>query len=285
MPFTDEDVVRAFNELTIEVPNLGAGQQKVAYQASDGHDTVALKILLQEESDDEDDELAIAAERFRRELDGMAATSCPHVVQLLSGPEVRTIADRDHLWYTEPFMAGGMLRSKLDNGPLAAGEVHTLARSLLLAVDAMWTQGQFVHRDIKPSNIGFLGDGTAVLLDLGIALFTNLSALTESQLNGPGTQRYAAPEQFSVRRLAEIDFRTDLFQIGIVLVEALTGRHPFYQVGTDYFQRLTSFSASSLASVQMSDGLREVIPRLLAANPSGRYRKVELALDALGEDA
>jgi serine/threonine protein kinase len=285
MPFTDEDVVRAFNELTVEVPNLGAGQQKVAYKASDDATTVALKILLQDETDDEDDELAIAAERFRRELAGMAATSCPHVVQLLNGPEVREIAGREHLWYTEPFMAGGMLRSKLAGGPMNPSEVHALARALLLAVDAMWSQGKFVHRDIKPGNIGFLSDGTAVLLDLGIALFTDLSALTESQMNGPGTARYAAPEQFSIRRLAEIDFRTDLFQIGIVLVEALTGKHPFFALGTDYYQRLTSFSADSLNEVQMTDGLREVIPRLLAANPSGRYRKVELALAALGEDA
>jgi serine/threonine protein kinase len=163
--------------------------------------------------------------------------------------------------------------------------VHTLARSLLLAVDAMWNEGRFVHRDIKPENIGYLADGTVVLLDLGIALFSDLSPLTESQMSGPGSQRYAAPEQFSIRRLADIDFRTDLFQIGIVLVEALSGQHPFFELGTDYYKRLTTFSADSLSTVDMTDGLRTVIPRLLAASPSGRYRKVDLALSALGEDS
>lgn len=285
MSFTDSDVVRAFTELAVEVPNLGVGQQKVAYKASDGAVTVALKVLLHEESEDDEDELVLAAERFRREMAGMAATSCPHVVQLLNGPEVRGIAGRDHLWYSEPYMAGGMLRSRLTRGPMGPNDVHALAKALLLAVDAMWNQGGFVHRDIKPDNIGYLGDGTVVLLDLGIALFADLSPLTESQMSGPGTSRYAAPEQFRIRRLADIDFRTDLFQIGIVLMEALTGKHPFWERGADYMQRLTNFSADSLNGLQMSAGLRAVIPRLLAASPSGRYRKVELALAALGEDA
>ncbi len=61
------------------------------------------------------------------------------------------------------------------------------------------------------------------MIDLGVALFTELSPLTESHINSPGTAKYAAPEQFEMRRLATIDFRTDLFQIGIVLVEALVG--------------------------------------------------------------
>ena len=285
IPFTDTDVVTAFAEMAVDAPHLGAGQQKVAYKANDGTGDVALKILLHEEQESDDGDIAVAGERFRRELAGMVATSCPHVVQLIRGPELRLIAGRSHLWYTEPYMAGGMLRAKMKNGAMAPGEVHALAKSLLLAVDAMWNEGRFVHRDIKPENIGYLDDGTVVLLDLGIVLFSDLSALTESQMSGPGTQRYAAPEQFSIRRLADIDFRTDLFQIGIVLVEALSGHHPFFELGTDYFKRLTAFSADSLKNIHMTDGLRTVIPRLLAANPSGRYRKVDLALSALGEDS
>ncbi|MEP6814345.1 MAG: protein kinase, partial [Marmoricola sp.] len=184
MPFTDTDVVAAFSEMSVDIPNLGAGQQKVAYKANDGTGDVALKVLLHEERDSDDDEIAVDAERFRRELAGMAAISCPHVVQLLRGPELRLIADRSHLWYTEPYMAGGMLRAKLKTGAMAPREVHTLARSLLMAVEAMWNEGRFVHRDIKPENIGYLADGTIVLLDLGIALFSDLSALTESQMSG-----------------------------------------------------------------------------------------------------
>jgi serine/threonine-protein kinase len=184
-------------------------------------------------------------------------------------------------WYTEPYMARGTLRNRLDQGPMSGSEAFELAKALLTAVDAMWNDGHFVHRDIKPDNIGFLADGTIVLMDLGIALFTELAPITESQMPGPGSQRYAAPEQFTIRHLATIDFRTDLFQVGIVLVEALTGTHPFFQPGTDYWERLTNFDPQILSGIDMPNGLRIVIPRLLAARPNGRYRKIELAIKAL----
>jgi serine/threonine protein kinase len=283
VPFTNLDVTTAFPEFAVGFPPLGVGQQKVAYKAMDAGVPIALKIMLQE-SDADDDEAELAAERFRREMKGMTSTSCPNVVSLIRGPERRLIGQGPRFWYTEPLMTHGTLRDRLRNGPLTGSEAFDLAQALLSAVKAMWTEGHFVHRDIKPENIGYMADGTIVLLDLGIALFTELSPLTESQMIGPGSSRYAAPEQFEVRRLADIDFRTDLFQVGIVLVEALTGSHPFYELGTDYMRRLTNFDQGILAGIQMPDGLREIIPRLLAAHQSGRYRKVELALEALGDD-
>lgn len=284
MPFSDNDVITAFPELTVSLPKLGAGKQKVAYQATDGSTSVALKILF-DRLDPETDAASTALERFHREMTGMRSTTCPHVVSLLSGPDVRTIGSTDHFWYTEPLLAGGTLRGRLESGPLSSAEAMMLAESLLRAVDAMWSEGGFVHRDIKPENIGYLADGTIVLIDLGIVLFSTMSPITESQVTGPGTGHYAAPEQFEIRKLAQIDFRTDLFQIGIVLAEAITGVHPFFRVGTDYWQNLNNFDVSLLDGPRIPPALKEVIPRLLAPHPSGRYRTVALAQRALGMEA
>lgn len=283
VPFSDLDVVTAFPEFTIHTPCLGAGQQKVAYKVTDNNTDVALKIMLQE-SEIDDEEAELAQERFQREMAGMALVSCPNVVSLIRGPERRTVGQGARFWYSEPLMADGTLRDRLRQGPLSGHEAFNLAKSLLAAVDAMWNKGRFVHRDIKPANIGYMADGTIVLMDLGIALFTELSPLTESQMVGPGSSKYAAPEQFVIRRLADIDFRTDLFQVGIVLVEALTGSHPFFEIGTDYMSKLTNFNPGVLDGIDMPKGLRSTIPRLLAASPSGRYRKVELAMRALGDE-
>ncbi|MCF4119875.1 serine/threonine protein kinase [Antribacter sp. KLBMP9083] len=276
IPWTDDDVIRAFPEFAIEVPALGAGQQKVAYKASD----VALKVLLQD-PDSVDDEAATTIERFQREMSAMQATTCPHVATLVSGPELRTIGETERYWYTEPLLAGGTLKQRLRLGPLSHTEAADLARSLLLAVDAMWAQG-IVHRDIKPDNIGYLSDGTVVLADLGIALLTEMYPVTNSQLVGPGTQYYAAPEQYQMRRNTTIDFRTDLFQVGIVVAESVMGYHPFRQPGTGHIEQLTSFDATVLDSFNLPAGLRELIPRLLAPHQSGRYRSVQRALKALG---
>lgn len=282
MLFTGSDVQAAFPEMTVALPHVGKGGDKVAFQATRGAESVALKILLEPVDDDaEDFDQALATERFRREMLGMATTECPHIIRALDEPQLRVIAQSNHVWYTEPYLEGGTLYGLLKQGNLTPAAAHDLARCLFLAVDAMWgSVHRFVHRDIKPKNIGYLADGTPVLIDLGIALFTEMSKITSSSLVSPGTRGYAAPEQYDIKRLARIDFRTDLFQIGIVLVEALTGTHPF-EGSPDYWTSLNNFDPTTLDSVQMTEGLRRTIPRLLASHASRRFRTVEMALKSL----
>jgi len=278
MRFTEVDVQQAFPEMTIDLPYVGKGGDKVAFRASRDVDALALKILLEpiHNDDAEDYDQELATERFRREMIGMAATDCPHIIKVIDEPQLRSISDRKYVWYTEPYLENGTLQSRLKtHGRLTPDEVHELARSLFLAVEAMWdSEHRVVHRDIKPGNIGFAADGTPVLIDLGIARFTLMSSITSSSMVGPGTGRYAAPEQFDITRIANVDFRTDLFQIGIVLVEALTGTHPF--TGGDYWTNLNNFDASTLDSMPMTEGLRRVIPRLLASRQSRRFRRADM---------
>lgn len=213
--FPDSAVPTAFPEFDVELPNVGEGMDKVAFKVTLQETPLALKILHEPVPEDAEyyDDQAHATERFRREQIGMAATDCVHIVRVINEPQIRKIDDRNFIWYSEPFLTGGTLHERLRHGPLQADEVHRLGESLLLAIQAMWnSDAKFVHRDIKPKNIGYMSDGTPVLIDLGIALFTEMVNITTTSLAGPGTTHYAAPEQFVPRRYATIDFRTDLFQ-------------------------------------------------------------------------
>lgn len=276
MQFTESDVQQAFPELMVDLPHVGKGGDKVAFRATRDGETLALKILLEPLDDDvEDYDQEQATERFRREMIGMAATDCPHIIKVIDEPQLRAIGGKKYVWYTEPYLENGTLQNRLKTGPLTPDEVHELARSLFLAVEAMWgCEHRVVHRDIKPGNIGFTADGIPVLIDLGIARFTLMSSITSSSVVGPGTGLYAAPEQFDIKRLANIDFRTDLFQIGIVLIEAATGTHPF--ASGDYWTNLNNFDPSTLDSIPMTEGVRRVIPRLLASHQSRRFRRADM---------
>ena len=281
IPFTYDEVQSAFPEFVVVDPHVGSGDQKVAYRATSGSTNLALKILLDGIVEDPDDEAEDFAERFRRELQGMASTTCPYVINVVDEPQSRTIGAVDYLWYSEPFLQGGTLRARLKaNNRLSPEEVQQLAECLLAAVHAMWHEGHFVHRDLKPGNIGFNVAGNAVVIDLGIALFRDMAPVTQSSLTSPGTQFYAAPEQYELRRNAEMDFRTDLFQVGIVLFESLTGSHPF-RGSAHYMDALNSFDPKVLDSVQMSDGLRLLITRCLASKPNRRPRTVDRAIEML----
>ena len=284
IPFDESDLAAAFPDFNITFPRIGRSGQKAVYRAEKSQNDLALKVLpVSPESDESDSDESLAAlERFQREVQAMDVLHCPHLVRLAEGPGTRTIGPRPYYWFAEPFLIGGTLQDRLRSGPLPADDLHGLTRSLLIAVDAMSNQG-LVHRDINPGNIGYDAAGTVVLFDLGIALVTDQSAITATSLPGPGSQWNAAPEQFLARRDAVIDFRTDQFLVGMVVVEALTGHHPFGKSNLHYIQRLSAFDASILDAHDLHPGLRKVIPRLLAPHPSGRFRKTEMALALLGD--
>src|SRR4051812_32588162 len=115
MQFTESDVQQAFSEMTIDLPYVGKGGDKVAFRATRDGETLALKILLEpvEDEDAEDYDQEQATERFRRELIGMAATDCPHIIKVVDEPQLRTVGDKKYVWYTEPYLANGTLQSRL----------------------------------------------------------------------------------------------------------------------------------------------------------------------------
>lgn len=286
-PFVDADVLAAFADYAVVVPRLGLGAYKVAYQGKRGPENVVIKIV-KEAVVGGDDDLDNLPERFARELLGMESVHCSHVVKVLERPKISQIGQSQHLWYLEPFYPGPTLQAAVaagDSGPELADMVLL---HMLRAVKALWeSPSRIVHRDIKPGNIIYNGDDL-VLLDLGIAFHADLSAITESFMPSPKTPRYAAPEQFEARRYATIDFRTDLYQVGMVAFEAATGRHPFWEPGiqpAEYMRRMSSFDGSKLDGSGLSNSHIKVITRLLAERPAGRFRSVDQPLDILEGDA
>lgn len=140
-----------------------------------------------------------------------------------------------------------------------------------------------MHRDIKPNNIALDSEQKPVLLDLGAALFTTLTTVTGPGQLAPHTRRYAAPEQLVPRRHGTMDFRTDLFPVGIIAYELITGHHPFDPPDADFNKRAAAgdWDRGRLTAAGASPDLIAVIVRLLDPSPNGRFRTTERARSAI----
>jgi serine/threonine-protein kinase len=157
-------------------------------------------------------------ERFRRGRDDQARLRHPHIVPVYDRGE-----DEEDVYFTMEYGAGGTLAERVGRGPLpadeAAGILHALADAIAYAHGR-----KVIHRDLKPANVVLAADGTPKVTDFGMA--KRLEAEPGPTRTGHllGTPPYMAPEQAGGR--AAIDERTDVYGLGAVLYEALTGRPP-----------------------------------------------------------
>ena len=196
---------------------LGAGGMATVYLARDVKHArqVALKVLHPELA------AALGPERFLAEIRTTANLQHPHILPLHDSGE----AD-GYLYYVMPFVAGEALRQRLDRETqLPIEDSVRIARETLSALDYAHRQG-IVHRDIKPENI-LLHDGSALVADFGIALAVQSAGgqrMTQTGLS-LGTPQYMSPEQAMGER--HIDSRADVYAVGAVLYEMLTGEPPF----------------------------------------------------------
>jgi serine/threonine-protein kinase len=278
----DAAVAAAFPELSIDTEPLGQGGMKSAYRVTRDGDDLVLKVVREPVEAEELEGATSLPDRLRREIEGMRALEHPAIVKILDGPDVRLIDGQTRVWYIEPFYPGGTLADRIGAAHSVAAVLDLTAR-LLEAVGELSAHG-IVHRDIKPGNIVFDADGQPVLLDLGIALFVDLTPLTNQFGASPRTDRYAAPEQFDVRSKVTFDARTDMFLVGMVAFETLTGQHPFQPANPErYMARLLSgdVDGAALDAVNAPADVRALLLRLLAPNRAHRFRKVEHALAAV----
>ncbi|MEM9701853.1 MAG: serine/threonine-protein kinase, partial [Planctomycetota bacterium] len=211
---------------------LGRGTVGTVYRAVDvtTGQAAALKILLPQVSADSE----ISA-RFEREIEILEKLSHPNVVGCYcSGKTPANDPGGSRWYYVMELVEGGTLAELLRAKRVLDWEdVVELGWQLCSALQHLHNNG-VVHRDLKPSNVYFTKDGTVTLGDFGIALDTAGSALPE-QGKTVGTWLYMSPEQIRGRSLDE---KTDLYALGCLLYECLTGRPPFTGAGfADIFEQ------------------------------------------------
>jgi serine/threonine protein kinase len=195
---------------------IGSGGAAIVYLARDlkhGRQ-VALKVLRTDVS------ASLGADRFLREIRIAAGLNHPHILAVHDSGEAAGL-----LYYVMPFVEGESLRDRLKReGALPLDDSLRIAREVADALAYAHSQG-VVHRDVKPGNILLVG-GHAVVADFGIAMATGGDTDSLAELGVPiGTPNYMSPEQGGGR--GPVDGRSDLYSLGCVLYEMLTGKPPF----------------------------------------------------------
>jgi Tol biopolymer transport system component/predicted Ser/Thr protein kinase len=197
---------------------IGAGGMGDVYKARDTRleRTVAVKVLPSRFSAN-----AEMRQRFEREAQAIASLNHPHICVL---HDVGREADTDFL--VMEYLEGQTLAQRLERGALPLDQALKAAIEIADALDKAHAQG-VTHRDLKPSNIMLTGGGTK-LLDFGLAKLARDAGTAPSAVTAPGTivgtVQYMAPEQLEGK---EVSPRTDIFSLGVVLYEMVTGRKAF----------------------------------------------------------
>ena len=254
---------------------LGEGGMATVYLCDDvKHDRkVALKLLKPELA------AVLGAERFVQEIKTTAALQHPHILPLFDSG-----AADGFLFYVMPYIKGETLRDKLNRETqLGVEEAVRIAREVADALDYAHRNG-VIHRDIKPENI-LMNDGRPMVADFGIALAVSAAAggrMTETGLS-LGTPHYMSPEQATAEK--EITARSDVYSVGSVLYEMLTGHPPFTgAVAQQIIMKIITEPAEAVTKHRKSVPLHvaDALAKSLEKLPADRFESAKAFADALG---
>ena len=255
---------------------IGAGGMATVYLAHDlKHDRdVAIKVL------HPDLGAALGGERFLSEIRTTARLQHPHILPLLDSGDADGL-----LYYVMPLVTGETLRARLEREKqLPIPEAVRIAREVASALDYAHRQN-VIHRDIKPEN-SLLHDGQAIVADFGIALAVQSAGgqrMTQTGLS-LGTPQYMSPEQAMGERA--IDARSDIYALGAVTYEMLTGAPPFTGVSVQAIAaRVLSSDAEPPSRVRntIPPHVEHAVLTALAKLPADRFESAKAFADALQE--
>jgi TolB-like protein len=250
---------------------LGEGGMGVVYRARDTKldRDVALKFLPAGLTGDEE-----SRKRFVREAKAAAALSHPNICA------VHEIGESEgHTFIVMPCIEGAGLAGRLKDGPLPVDEALDIAIQVGKGL-AKAHRNDIVHRDIKPGNILLTEDGDVKIVDFGLA---KLGAVSKMTIAGTtlGTVGYMSPEQ---ARGDEVDRRTDIWALGVVLYEMLSGSMPFRgEVDAAVIYSIVNEEPEPLmdARADLPEDLATIIDTALAKDPDGRYQSIGEMVEAL----
>ena len=250
--------------------SIGIGGMGQVYLASDTRlgRRVALKLLASQFTRDEE-----RVKRFQQEASAASALNHPGILTVYESGQQENL----HFIATE-YVEGETLRKRLGRSALSLLEALDVATQIAAALAAAHTAG-IVHRDIKPENIMLRPDGLVKILDFGIAKLTQNPSFPET-LSSPsaarvqteagailGTVQYMSPEQL---RALEVDPRTDVFSLGIVLYEMVAGVRPFTgETPTDEMVAILEKDPAPLVGYAELD---RIIRKALTKTRDGRYQ-------------
>lgn len=252
---------------------IGVGGMANVYKGRDVRtgNQIAVKVLKEEFLDNEE-----LVRRFKNESKAISILNHPNIVK------VYDVSVTDQLQYiVMEYIDGITLKEYLKqrNGALTWKEVVHFATQVLSALDHAHSKG-IVHRDVKPQNIMLQADGSIKMMDFGIARFSRAQSQTVSD-KAIGSVHYISPEQ---AKGDHTDARTDIYSVGVMMYEMLSGKLPFDGTG-----------AVSIAIMQISEkpkplaevapnipvGLRQITEKAMEKDPADRYQSVQEMLDAI----
>ncbi len=225
-------------------------------------------------------QLTAFLERFRRETDAAASLEHPNIMP------VYEYGERDGLAYlVMPYVSGGTLRDELEReGMLPLAKVVNYLDQMAAALDCAHERG-VIHRDIKPANILMTPEKRLLLTDFGLVKIVAEGRMPQMRLTGVGapvgTPDYMAPEQVIGE---EVDARADLYSLGVILYQMVTGTTPFQgetpmQIAAQHLQ--IPPPSPQMLRRDLPIAAEQVILRALAKRPGDRYASAQEMADAL----
>lgn len=254
---------------------VGVGGMANVYRGVDekNGNPIAVKVLKEEFLDNEE-----LVRRFKNESKAISILSHPNIVK------VYDVSVTDKLQYiVMEYVDGITLKEYLKQrgGALTWKETVHFATQILSALQHAHSKG-IIHRDVKPQNIMLLADGSIKMMDFGIARFSRAQSQTVSD-KAIGSVHYISPEQAKGDRT---DARTDIYSVGVMLYEMLSGQLPFDGDGAVSIAIMQiSDKAKPLAQVapNVPEGLRQITEKAMEKDPDKRYQSAQEMLEAIEE--
>lgn len=255
------------------IEKIGAGGMATVYKAYQPsmERYVAIKVLPSDLAEDE--EFVI---RFKREARTIAKLEHPHILPVFDYGEENGIA-----YFVMRYLDTGTLRDKLQTSTLTLDDIDRIFTQLTDALGYAHKQG-VIHRDLKPANILIDKNNNLFLTDFGIAkLLENTASARLTQTNSIlGTPSYISPEQAAA---LDVDQRSDIYSLGIILYELLTGRVPFnahtaLAIALQHIQ--APITPPSKITPDIPPAVEQVILKALDKSPENRFPNTSAFLDA-----